>query len=221
MKLTKRYLMAAVAASALLPGLAVPAAEPSQAAQTEVTEEVVAIAMPQDGTEDQQNVAIDAQTPPSETVNTVETSEISRKMTQAEKAQNAAENDSWGGAITIIAMCIVISALIILSLLFLGFGKVSQMVLARKKREAHGIKKEDVTEDHVHVDSGDVIAAISMALAEHFDESHDLEDTILTIRRMRKAYSPWNSKIYNLRELPGLSRNPHPASAFSTRSREA
>ncbi len=29
-----------------------------------------------------------------------------------------------------------------------------------------------------------------------------MEDTILTIRRMRKAYSPWNSKIYNLRAVP-------------------
>lgn len=40
-----------------------------------------------------------------------------KKMTQAEKASNAAINDPWGGAITIIAMVIVISALVVLSLL--------------------------------------------------------------------------------------------------------
>ena len=46
------------------------------------------------------------------------------------------------------------------------------------------------------------ITAISMALAEHMGQGHDIEDTILTIRRMRKAYSPWNSKIYNMRVMP-------------------
>ena len=36
--------------------------------------------------------------------NTVQESPIAKKMTQAEKARNAAENDSAGGAITLIAM---------------------------------------------------------------------------------------------------------------------
>jgi len=31
---------------------------------------------------------------------------------------------------------------------------------------------------------------------------HDVEDTILTINKVKKAYSPWNSKIYSLREVP-------------------
>lgn len=61
----------------------------------------------------------------SKEVNTVQQSELTRKAIQAEKARNAAENDSFGGAITIIAMFIVIGALVVLSLLFLGFGKIS------------------------------------------------------------------------------------------------
>ncbi|WP_290390901.1 OadG family protein, partial [Paramuribaculum intestinale] len=56
-------------------------------------------------------------------------------------------------------------------------------------------------------DSGEVIAAISMALAEHSGHGHDMEDTILTIRRMRKAYSPWNSKIYNMRHIQEHSKS--------------
>ena len=35
-----------------------------------------------------------------------------------------------------------------------------------------------------------------------FGGSHDIEDTILTIRRMKKAYSPWSSKLYGLRHYP-------------------
>ena len=138
----------------------------------------------------------------SKEVNTVQESQTSRKMTQAEKARNAAENDEYGGAITIIAMTIVLSVLIILSILFLGFGKISTAVHSIKKRKAHGVSAEEAEVHHIESDSGETIAAIAMALAEHMGQGHDMEDTILTIRRMRKAYSPWNSKIYNLRVVP-------------------
>lgn len=137
-------------------------------------------------------------------VNTVQ-SESTRKAIQAQKAKNAAENDKYGGAITIIAMSIVLCALIVLSLLFLGFGKITSAIHTRKKREAHGVSADEAEDHHEENDSGEVIAAISLALAEHQGQGHDIEDTILTIRRMRKAYSPWNSKIYNLRVVPELN----------------
>ena len=134
-------------------------------------------------------------------------SKVARRMTQAEKNQNAAENDGWGGAITIIAMCIVISALVVLSILFMIFGKISEYILTKKKKKAKAAASHAPTDDHA-LASGEVIAAISMALAEHFAEGHDVEDTILTIRRLQKAYSPWNSKIYNLRLSQEHKRNP-------------
>lgn len=142
----------------------------------------------------------------SEETNTVQESEITRKMIQAEKARNAKENDGFGGAITIIAMCIVLSALVILSLLFLGFGKISSSLQKSRKRKAHGVTEHNAEDHHDELDSGEVIAAISMALAEHLGQHHDMEDTILTIKRMRKAYSPWNSKIYNMRVMPVQSK---------------
>lgn len=138
----------------------------------------------------------------SKEVNTVQESELTRKQIQAEKARNAAENDSMGGAITIIAMTIVVGALVILSVLFMIFGKISSKTLTRKKKAAHGVNDETASDHHEELDSGEVIAAIAAALAEHFGQGHDMEDTILTIKRMRKAYSPWNSKIYNMRHLP-------------------
>lgn len=141
----------------------------------------------------------------SKEVNTVQESEMTRKAIQAQKAKNAAENDRFGGAITIIAMCIVLFALIVLSVLFLGFGKISAAVLTSKKRKAHGVTSQNSENHHEELDSGEVIAAIGMALAEHFGQGHDMEDTILTIKRMKKAYSPWNSKIYNMRQIPEVS----------------
>lgn len=134
-------------------------------------------------------------------------SKIARKMTQAEKNRNAAENDGWGGAITIIAMCIVLSALIVLSILFMIFGKVSEAILTSRKKKAKAEADHSPHDDH-ELAPGEVIAAISMALSEYFAHPHDVEDTILTIRRMQKAYSPWNSKIYNLRQEHDHRRNP-------------
>ena len=135
-------------------------------------------------------------------------SKIARRMTQAEKNQNAAENDGWGGAITIIAMCIVISALVVLSILFMIFGKVSELLLTAKKRQAKKAADHPEDEDHHELAPGEVIAAISMALTEYFSDPHDIEDTHLTIKRLQKAYSPWNSKIYNLRPTQNHKRNP-------------
>lgn len=162
---------------------------------------------------DQTNLNVEGDWTNSEEVNTIQESELTRKAIQAEKARNAAENDSFGGAITIIAMCIVLSALIVLSVLFLIFGKVSSSVITSKKRKAHGVTAETAEDHHDEIDSGEVIAAIGLALAEHLGQGHDMEDTILTIKRMKKSYSPWNSKIYNLRQTPEV----HPASASARR----
>lgn len=151
------------------------------------------------------------QTAPSKEVNYVEESELARKMMQAKKADNAKKYDSYGGGITIIAMCIVVGALIVLSILFYIFGNISSWFLSHKKKQtSKALKGEAGAENTDHSpDTGDVIAAISAALAQHFATDHDMQDTILTIRRMRKAYSPWNSKIYNMRHLPEVNHN-HP-----------
>lgn len=126
---------------------------------------------------------------------------------RAEKSQNVKENDPNGTTVTGMAMVIVVSSLVVLAILFFLFGKVFARILAKKKRDAQGLDKSAVGEKSGdYVDSGEVIAAISMALAEHFDSAHDMEDTVLTIKRMKRAYSPWNSKIYNMREMPKVTK---------------
>lgn len=52
--------------------------------------------------------------------------------------------------------------------------------------------------------TGEVSAAISTALHLFFNELHDDEKTVLTIRKISKRYSPWSSKIYNVTK--GLNR---------------
>lgn len=44
--------------------------------------------------------------------------------------------------------------------------------------------------------TGEIAAAISVAIHMYLDEQHDKENAVLTIKQARKLYSPWSSKIY-------------------------
>lgn len=110
--------------------------------------------------------------------------------------------DSWGGGMAVMAMAIVFSALLLLCICFMIISKIGSFFSRKNKAaatatpEAPAVKVSDTTHD-----SGEEIAAIVMALHEHLN-AHDNESTILTINKVKRAYSPWSSKIYSLRELP-------------------
>ncbi|MDE7125420.1 MAG: OadG family protein [Muribaculaceae bacterium] len=112
------------------------------------------------------------------------------------------ERDESGTALTVMAMCIVFSALLMLCLCFYVIGRINKKFAQLRKIQAHGADHREVPrKERPEADSGEVIAAIAMALNEHLD-AHDRESTILTINKVRRAYSPWSSKIYGLRENP-------------------
>ncbi|MCF0212907.1 MAG: OadG family protein [Muribaculaceae bacterium] len=111
------------------------------------------------------------------------------------------EHDENGLGLTIIAMGIVFAALLLLSLCFYIISKIGAYLLHRKESATTpGAVKIDEKGKKI-VSSGEEIAAVVMALHEHFN-SHDAESAVLTLNKVKKAYSPWNSKIYNMRRLP-------------------
>lgn len=120
-----------------------------------------------------------------------------------DKIEMFAEKDENGFAMTLMAMCIVFSALLILCLCFYGISAIGASRHAHNKMVASGVENPVVTyrEAKATADSGEVIAAIVMALHEHLN-AHDVESHILTINKVKRAYSPWSSKIYNMRQLP-------------------
>ena len=64
--------------------------------------------------------------------------------------------------------------------------------------KAKGITdKQEAKRETTGAGSGRVFFfAISMAMHEFQSDVHDVEDTILTITRVKRSYSPWSSKIY-------------------------
>lgn len=119
------------------------------------------------------------------------------------KIENFSRMDENGFGMTIMAMCIVFSALLLLCLSFYGISKVGSFVSKLNKRQAIGRHDDEIHE--ISHDSGEEIAAIIMALHQHLN-AHDTESTILTINKVKRAYSPWSSKIYGLREVPSHTR---------------
>ena len=53
------------------------------------------------------------------------------------------------------------------------------------------------------VSDGDgALTAIAVALKLYKSDLHDRESEVITINRITRAYSPWNSKIHGLTQLP-------------------
>lgn len=110
--------------------------------------------------------------------------------------------DKSGIVLTLMAMAIVFAALLVLSLCFYAISKIGSAVSKINKMRSQGVEPKAIVKSDVPSnDSGEEIAAIVMALHEHLN-AHDQENTILTINKVKKAYSPWSSKIYGLREIP-------------------
>lgn len=112
------------------------------------------------------------------------------------------ERDENGLGLTVMAMCIVFGALLMLAICFGIISYIGARKQLRNRVIAHGGSLADVAAaPRDRHDSGEEIAAIVMALEEHL-HGHDYESNRLTLNKIRKAYSPWSSKIYNMRELP-------------------
>jgi len=115
-----------------------------------------------------------------------------------EKIENFKLNDSYGIGMTITAMAVVFSALLLLFLIFKWIGKTAMSASKRRAQKASGVVATETTGEI----SGEVLAAISAALYELNEDVHDIENTVLTIQKVKRNYSPWSSKIYGLREIP-------------------
>jgi Na+-transporting methylmalonyl-CoA/oxaloacetate decarboxylase gamma subunit len=119
------------------------------------------------------------------------------------KMEKFEQHDPAGIGMAISAMSVVFCRLILLYLCFKFIGKAAIALRKRNAMKVHNITdKAEAKEKGLGEAPGEVIAAISMALHEAQGADHDVEETILTISRVKRSYSPWSSKIYTLRETP-------------------
>jgi len=107
--------------------------------------------------------------------------------------------NSQGIFISVVGYLVVFASLLLLYLMFINLSRFLQFRVRSKLTEKGEIGSGSKTGVSV---SGEINAAISTALYLYFEEVHDFESTVLTIKKVQRSYSPWSSKIYGLREYP-------------------
>jgi hypothetical protein len=100
--------------------------------------------------------------------------------------------------IVLVGISIVFSALITIYIFFKYLIPLFLRMVIKGKSYLMG--KARVNGDISDI-QGDVSAAIAVALYLHFSEIHDEESNVMTIKRVSRTYSPWSSKLYNMRNL--------------------
>ncbi len=106
--------------------------------------------------------------------------------------------DGFALTVTVVGYVIVFLALVALYYVYTLIPRVIQMNLRQKLNKQGKFKQANQKDLNI---TGEVNAAISMALILYFSEIHDSENTVMTIKRVSKRYSPWSSKIYGLDKI--------------------
>jgi len=119
---------------------------------------------------------------------------------EATSAEKFGVMDPYGVGMAAIAMLVVFSALALLYTFFKNVARVYSLnlreIFSRKKKAAQQAAPAET--EH----TGEVTAAIALALHLYRNQLHDNENTVLTIRKVARTYSPWSSKIYGVMNKP-------------------
>lgn len=123
------------------------------------------------------------------------------------KMRNFETQDPIGIGMTLTAMIVVFSCLILLYFAFSLTGKLSMNLAKKNELKAKGAEPaaaatatDNSSKDYV---PGEVYAAIGMALHEMQNDVHDMEEMVLTIgNEHERTLSPWNAKSITMRQLP-------------------
>lgn len=113
---------------------------------------------------------------------------------QSERIQ---ASDPVGVGLTVVAIMVVFFALICICFIMKGYGAAIMKVQDRKSGKAAA--KANVAAPAATKDvAGEVYAAIAAAIYAYDEDMHDEEDTVITIQKVERAWTPWNAKFYNM-----------------------
>ncbi len=129
--------------------------------------------------------------------------------TASEEVCIFAENDPHGFLMAALGMSIVFSALVLLFVIFNNTPVLFRQSFRQKLKDFFSFKKtyeeKEIPEAGIEKKeeiTGEVNAAIAAAIYLYRSELHDYENTVLTIKKVSRTYSPWSSKIYGIRNTP-------------------
>ncbi|MFN2394100.1 MAG: OadG family protein [Bacteroidales bacterium] len=127
----------------------------------------------------------------------------------ADEVSVFAQNDPYGVLMAILGMGIVFLSLVLLFAVFSNTQRIYSpefksrlsSLWSGRKYTKQEIDTDDSKASRPEDLSGEVNAAIAAAIYLYRSELHDYENTVLTISKVSRTYSPWSSKIYGLRNI--------------------
>lgn len=123
----------------------------------------------------------------------------------ATKQEELKKKDPYGVGLILISMTVVFGALFIIFIILKLFGKFSNTKVPKismpnaLKRKGNTV--ETIPSTHV-VDSGEELAAITMAIHSFLNAAHDKESEVITIETPSAHFSPWSQKHFTMKRVP-------------------
>lgn len=114
------------------------------------------------------------------------------------QADRIRETDPYGLGLMVVAVSVVFLALLFISLILKGYGKVIINTQDRKANKETKAAASTVATPSAAETSGEIYAAIAAAIYLYDEEMHDEENTVITIQKVERAWTPWNAKFYNM-----------------------
>ena len=99
----------------------------------------------------------------------------------------------------LVGMGVVFTVLTLLYLVFSNLPKILKLKPSRRKTQE--TEANAAGSHHEEQLTGEINAAISMALYIYLEEQHDEEEMVLTQEKVSRIYSPWSSKIYGVMQF--------------------
>ena len=121
----------------------------------------------------------------------------------AKQAEKIKMSDPVGIGLTAVAVAVVFLALVCIALLISGSGKLMAGMDDKKKKKGADQKKGGaaVAAAASAADrEGEIYAAIAAAIHLYNNELHDEEETVITIQKVEREWTPWNAKFYNMNQ---------------------
>ncbi len=123
----------------------------------------------------------------------------------AKGADTILDNDPYGVTVALISISVVLLALIVLGAIIWGFSRViiaisketalSKIGKSSQKAQAQAPLKPGEA-------SGEILAAIAVAIKLNKEALHDHESRVITLNTVARAYSPWSSKDHAMTKIP-------------------
>ena len=120
-----------------------------------------------------------------------------RVFKQSEKIKHS---DPIGVGLAAVAIAVVFLALICIALILQGSGKLMKGLGEDKKKDDKKKTIKPVSDGSSAINDQEVYAAIAAAIHLYNDELHDEEETVITIQKVEREWTPWNAKFYNMNQ---------------------